>query len=53
MVCTKISTNNNQIADWLQIALWAGQDKRLLPFTTATVISNYQRVVMQCRRRLS
>ena len=32
----KSALSNNQIADWLQIA-----------FTTATVISNYQRVVMQ------
>ncbi len=59
----KSALSNNQIADWLQIALWAGQDKQVitvynryryqqLPFTTATVISNYQRVVMQLSQSL-
>lgn len=44
----KSALSNNQIADWLhRLPYGPGKINRLLPFTTATVISNYQRVVMQ------
>lgn len=39
----KSALSNNQIA----VPYGPGKINRLLPFTTATVISNYQRVVMQ------
>ncbi len=43
----KSALSNNQIADGYRLPYGPGKINRLLPFTTATVIRNYQRVVMQ------
>ncbi len=40
----KSTLSNNQIADWLQIALWAGQDKQVI-----TVYSRYRHQQLPAR----
>ncbi len=34
----KSALSNNQIADWLQIALWAGQDKQVIKSVSAVAL---------------
>lgn len=41
----KSALSNNQIADWLQIALWAGQDKQVI-----TVYNRYRHQQLPARR---
>ncbi len=40
----KSALSNNQIADWLQIALWAGQDKQVI-----TVYNRYRHQQLPAR----
>ena len=43
----KSTLSNNQLLTGYRLPYGPGKINRLLPFTTAIVISNYQRVVMQ------